>query len=245
MENKETKIMNDLTFMCVEGNTCEQAFKNLNRLVLRVPDYNLKETRIGSCNEVMSAVVRINDPTTYIMKNKKINRISYDYAEDFWQFMISGGTDAEAAFKKYPGVAKFVTKPQSDELPKNFNTFYGPRIASQLPVLLKELMNNKNSRRVVFHILDVEDQKLLDLDESLEYPCTDSVTYNIRDGVLHSHVHMRSQNVAIVLQLDLYLQGRLMEYIASMTGSKVGTMTISMVSAHIFERDFEYVKTFI
>lgn len=239
------QILNDMTFMCVDANTCEKAFKTLNRLVLRVPDFVLNETRIGSCHEVLSATVRINDPTTYKFSDPKINRISYDYAESFWKFMISGGTDAEEAFKKYPGVAKFITKPKSEELPDNFNTFYGPRILSQFPVLINELKTKKNSRRVVFHILDVEDQKLLDLDETLEYPCTDSVTFNIRDGYIHSHVHMRSQNVAVVLQLDLYLQGKLLEYIAWHCGVKVGTMTITMVSAHIFERDFEYVQTFI
>ena len=244
LDTKQQQILNNMTFVAIEDNTFEGAFKALNRYIRMLPDYVLQTTRIGACNEIISAVVRVNDPTTYKFKDPRINRISYEYAEDFWKFMISGGTDAEEAFERYPNVSKFIAKPKSKELPANFNTFYGPRILSQWDTLIKELKEKENSRRVVFHILDVEDQKLLDLDETLEYPCTDSVTYNIRDGELHAHVHMRSQNVAIVMQLDIYLQGKLMEFVAKECGVKVGTMTISMVSAHVFERDFDYVDSF-
>lgn len=224
--------------------TFESAFKQANEKILELPDFEI-ESRIGRCNEIGSMTLRVLDPSTYKFKDKRINRISYDYAEAFWQFMISGGTDAEEAFKEYPNVAKFIAKPKSDILPANFNTFYGPRIVAQLPALLKELKEKPNSRRVVFQILQEQDQALLDSDESLEYPCTDSVTYYIREGKLYTHCHMRSQNCAIVMQLDFYLQGKLMEFIAKECGVELGDYTHTMVSAHVFERDFDYVKGFI
>lgn len=224
--------------------TFESAFKQANEKILELPDFEI-ESRIGRCNEIGSMTLRVLDPSTYKFKDERINRISYEYAEAFWQFMISGGTDAEEAFKEYPNVAKFIAKPKSDVLPANFNTFYGPRIVAQLPALLKELKEKPNSRRVVFQILQEQDQALLDSDESLEYPCTDSVTYYIREGKLYAHCHMRSQNCAIVMQLDFYLQGKLMEFIAKECGVELGDYTHTMVSAHVFERDFDYVKGFI
>ncbi|UIS65562.1 thymidylate synthase [Enterobacter phage vB_EclM_Q7622] len=224
--------------------TFESAFKQANEKILEQPDFEI-ESRIGRCNEIGSMALRVLDPSTYKFKDERINRISYEYAEAFWQFMISGGTDAEEAFKEYPNVAKFIAKPKSDVLPANFNTFYGPRIVAQLPALLKELKEKPNSRRVVFQILQEQDQALLDSDESLEYPCTDSVTYYIREGKLYAHCHMRSQNCAIVMQLDFYLQGKLMEFIAKECGVELGDYTHTMVSAHVFERDFDYVKGFI
>ncbi|AHY25005.1 thymidylate synthase [Pectobacterium bacteriophage PM2] len=228
----------------IEVSTFEQAFKEVNKEVLFFPDF-VVDSRIGTCNEIGSMIIRVCDPSTYKINNPKINRISHEYSEDFWKFMISGGTDAEEAFKEYPNVAKFISKPKSEVLPSNFNTFYGPRILAQLPALLKELKEKPNSRRVVFQILESSDQKLLDSDETLEYPCTDSVTYYIREGKLYAHTHMRSQNCAIVMQLDFYLQGKLMEYIAKECNVELGDYTHTMVSAHIFERDFEYVKGFI
>lgn len=222
----------------------QTAFKVLNAEIINNPQF-VTDSRIGRCNEIGSASIEILDPTTFMFTDAKINRISYEYAEAFWKFMISGGTDAAEAFKEYPNVAKFIDKPKSDVLPANFNTFYGPRIVAQLPALLKELKEKPNSRRVVFQILQEQDQALLDSDESLEYPCTDSVTYYIRDGKLYAHTHMRSQNCAIVMQLDFYLQGKLMQYIADECGVQLGTYSHTMVSAHVFERDFDYVRGFI
>lgn len=222
----------------------QTAFKVLNEEIVNNPQF-VTDSRIGRCNEIGSASIEILDPTTFMFTDAKINRISYEYAEAFWKFMISGGTDAAEAFKEYPNVAKFIDKPKSDVLPENFNTFYGPRIVAQLPALLKELKEKPNSRRVVFQILQEQDQALLDSDESLEYPCTDSVTYYIRDGKLYAHTHMRSQNCAIVMQLDFYLQGKLMQYIADECGVQLGTYSHTMVSAHVFERDFDYVRGFI
>ncbi|WKW88002.1 hypothetical protein pzkkv8_160 [Klebsiella phage pzk-kv8] len=222
----------------------QSAFKVLNEEIINNPQF-VTDSRIGRCNEIGSASIEILDPTTYKFTDSRINRISYEYAEAFWKFMISGGTDAKEAFKEYPNVAKFIDKPKSDVLPANFNTFYGPRIVAQLPALLKELKEKPNSRRVVFQILQEQDQALLDSDESLEYPCTDSVTYYIRDGKLYAHTHMRSQNCAVVMQLDFYLQGKLMQYIADECDVQLGTYSHTMVSAHVFERDFDYVRGFI
>lgn len=222
----------------------QTAFKVLNEEILNNPQFVI-DSRIGRCNEIGSASIEVTDPTTFKFTDSRINRISYEYAEAFWQFMISGGTDAAEAFKEYPNVAKFIDKPKSDVLPANFNTFYGPRIAAQLPALLKELKEKANSRRVVFQILQEKDQALLDSDESLEYPCTDSITYYIREGKLYAHTHMRSQNCAVVMQLDFYLQGKLMQYIADQCGVQLGTYSHTMVSAHVFERDFDYVRGFI
>ncbi|BBC78085.1 Putative thymidylate synthase [Escherichia phage EcS1] len=228
----------------VKAWTFEEAFKEMNELILKSPDF-VTDSRIGRCHEIGSAVIEVFEPESAIFQDERINRIDYDYAESFWQFMISGGTDAVEAFKEYPNVAKFISKPKSDTLPANFNTFYGPRIVAQLPTLLKELKEKPNSRRVVFQILESSDQTLLDSDETLEYPCTDSITYYIRDDRLHTHCHMRSQNCAVVMQLDFYLQQKLMKYIADECGVKMGSYTHSMVSAHVFERDFDYVKRFL
>lgn len=230
--------------IAVKAWTFEEAFKEINDIIIKSPDF-VVESRIGHCHEIGSAVIEVFEPESAIFQDTRINRIDYDYAEAFWKFMISGGTDAVEAFKEYPNVAKFISKPKSDALPANFNTFYGPRIVAQLPALLKELKEKPNSRRVVFQILESSDQALLNSDETLEYPCTDSVTYYIRDGRLYTHCHMRSQNCAVVMQLDFYLQWKLMNLIAEECGVKVGTYTHSMVSAHVFERDFDYVKGFL
>ena len=222
-------------------NSSKEAFKFVNSLALQSPD-NVFESRIGNCNEIMNLNVTIMEPEDE-MDIPEANRIPYDYASSFWDFMISGGTDAAEHFKNFPNVKNFVNKPKSPDLPDNFNTLYGPRIVNQLEPLIKELKKS-NTRRGTVCILDAADQVLLDKDETIEYPCTVSVTFSPRNGKLHSHVHMRSQNLAVVWKLDLYLQTRLLKHIAELTGYVPGTLSFSMVSAHIFERDFDYIRSF-
>ena len=56
---------------------------------------------------------------------------------------------------------------------------------------------------------------------------------------------MRIQNCAVVMQLDFYLMQKFMQYIADECGVKMGTYAHSIVSAHVFERDLDYVKKFL
>ena len=226
--------------------TLQDMFKGLNTKALLTPEY-ICDTRIGKAHELLDVSVRVSDTSGYMFDDTRINRITYDYASTFWDFMISGGTDALSAFKDYPGVAKFITKPKSDTLPENFNTFYGPRIAKQLPSVLAELARSSNTRRACLMILNEDDLQLLDKDESLEFPCTMGLNFTRREGKLIMSTVMRSQNLAVVLQLDIYLQMRLLHLVANDLGIDIKDTEYHchMINAHLFERDFEYVRSWM
>jgi len=223
-------------------NTFQEAFVDTISEIWIQPDYKT-DSRIGDMREIQGLTYLVNDPTSYIFKDEDIGRIDYGYAVNFYDWMISGSTDTESVLKDYPQVARFLKKPENPDLPANFNTFYGPRIVSQLPIILKELKDNPNSRRAVISILSSDDLQLLDKDESLEFPCCDSATLSIRENKLNMHLHMRSQNMAQVLKLDMYIWGRFQCEIAKQLNIEVGTFMSSVVSAHVFERDEEYLES--
>lgn len=223
----------------------QQMFKNTIRECLDSPDF-VTETRIGLANEVLNLQISSNDTSDYMFEDTRINRIKYDYAEQFWEFMIAGGTDAEEAFKKYPNVAKFIQKPKSETLPKNFNTLYGPRIVNQYDNLIQEL-KNPGSRRGTILILSEDDQVIFNTNESIEYPCTIAFNFTVRENKLFLSTIMRSQNVATVLQLDIFLQVKLLHKIAEeLNIPKENTVyNATLINAHLFARDFDYVSTFL
>jgi len=220
----------------------EDAFIEISNLIIDKPEY-VTDSRIGEVHEISALSYEVEDLQSYIFENESLGRLSYDYADKFYQWMIGGCTDNEIILKDYPNVAKFMEKPKSEGLPENFNTFYGPRILTQLPYVVRELRENQTTRRAVISILDKDDLLLLDKDESLEFPCCDSATFFIRDNKLHVHVHMRSQNMGQVLKLDMYLWGRFTCELAEELGIAIGKFTSSIVSAHVFKRDFEYLKS--
>ena len=232
-----------------KGEDFETVFKQLNFEISDNPEY-VFQSRIGKVNEITNVTFEVSDPSTYHILNKSINKINYSYAQTFYDFMMSGGgiEEAQIAFAGNESALKFVQPPETDALPKNFNTLYGPRIKKQLPDVINELASNPNSRRATMMILNPEDHALLPLDEKIEYPCCLNSTYYIRDDALHAHVDMRSQNTAVVLQMDIYLHARLQTYIQNELNKnydddlKLGKFSYHMVSAHVYERDFEYVN---
>ena len=233
-----------------EAQTFEEVFKDLNKEVIHNPE-NTFDSRIGKTFEITNATFEVLDPSSYHILNSNINRINYDYAITYYDFMMSGGglTKAQRAFEGNKKALEFVQPPKSDVLPDNFNTLYGPRIVEQLPAVINELADNPNSRRASLMILDPKDHALLELDEKIEYPCCFNATYYIREGKLNAHVNMRSQNTAIVLQMDIYIHARLMIHVmkelSNVYGIALGKMSYHMVSAHVYERDFDYVSGFI
>lgn len=226
--------------------TFEKAFKEINSLVLNQYDFEL-DSRIGKTREIINLSYYVDEVDSFVLEDTRINRIGYDYAETFYDFMMTGGTTdaAREAFKDFPQANPFISAPKSDSLPENFNTLYGPRIVKQLPAVIQELKDHPETRRACIMILSENDHALLALDEKIEYPCTMNSSYVIREGKMYGHCNMRSQNVATVLQIDMYIQARLLKHIAAEVGVEVGGFGANLISAHIYERDFEYVENFL
>jgi hypothetical protein len=221
--------------------TFEDAFIGINRELISSPEF-ASTSRIGDMLEISSLSYEVTDLQSYQFQDESIGRLDYHYADLFYLWMIDGCTDNDIILKDYPGVSKFMEKPKSEDLPANFNTFYGPRILQQLPHVEKELREHPDTRRAVISILDKDDLLLLDKDESLEFPCCDSATFFIREGKLNVHLHMRSQNMGQVLKLDMYLWGRFTCEFAERLGLPIGKFSSSVVSAHIFNKDLQYLK---
>lgn len=226
----------------LEFNSFEDAFVGINRELIDNPEY-VSGSRIGDMHEISGLTYEVSDMKSFKFPNEIIGRLGYDYADKFYSWMISGSVDNELLLKEYPRISRFMEKPKSEDLPDNFNTFYGPRILKQLPYIIKELKDHPTSRRAVISILDADDLQLLDKDETLEFPCCDSATLSIRNEKLNIHLHMRSQNMGQVLKLDMYLWGRFATEFAEQLGIPTGKFTSSVVSAHTFTKDIEYLKS--
>ncbi len=224
-------------------NTFKEAFLGVNNAIMSTPDFVL-ESRTGNMNEHLGIHYVVRDPTTYDFSCDHINRIPTDYAEEFFNFMISGNANVEGEFEKWPHTAQFYTRKKDSILPDNFNSLYGPRIFKQIGPALHEL-SKEGSRRAVLMILEADDQLLYEADETIEYPCTISITLLVREGRLYVHTFMRSENTAVVMQLDMYLMGKLTCHIANVLEIEVGAFSSTISSAHIFERDFDYVNHFM
>lgn len=222
-------------------NSLSNAFKDINRDILNFGE--IQQSRLGPILCLKNVVGDIVNPEHNDILDNIPGRINKKYAEAFYELILSGSNLEESAevLKEFSNVAKYLTK--GPDIPKNYDSLYGPRIIRQLPVVIEELERNPHSRRAVIHILEEGDNILLPLEENtLEYSCTLDIIVSISEGKLNLHYNMRSQNTAVVMQMDMYVMTRLMKTIATKLDRPVGVLSFNLFNAHIYVKDIAYIN---
>jgi len=126
----------------------------------------------------------------------------------------------------------------TDENPKCSYT-YAKYIIPQLPFVIKRLKQNKYSRGAYISIFGENDVEKI----GRRVGCTLSYGFSCRktlDGdKLNLFLHMRSQDCANFMALDIYKAALLLEHVAKEVGVKVGIMTCYVDSLHLYQRDIK------
>jgi thymidylate synthase len=219
-----------------------------------------KNSRIGKTLEARGEVYVVSKDSTKSISNyesefdswsEELRKPHFEYAHAFADWVLSGNDIMPDSLKALnPNAGRYDAK-QSDlstfELPANFSMFYGPRVSAQIFEVAEELADNRDTRRAFISVLDgMNDNKLLsglrhgEL-PTVEYPCTIGFQFDVNDdNDLNMTVIMRSQNMISVWPYDYLIALKLLHKMVYYTGYNVGTITGIVISAHIYERDFEF-----
>jgi len=111
------------------------------------------------------------------------------------------------------------------------NSFYGPRVISQIPRVIEELKENRGTRRGVLMIAHPEDDP-----DSI--PCTLSIQYQqvYKDKpMLYTNVTMRSSDLVWGMPYDIIQFSMLSFAIAKCCGLHPGSIVINTANAHIYD----------
>lgn len=113
---------------------------------------------------------------------------------------------------------------------------YGPRVygcADQLAAAIEELAMDPGSRRATIYMSDPgEDFPMR--------PCTNSLQFLVRDGLVHCVVSMRSWDLYLGAPYDLTMFGGLTMLVARVLGYQPGQVTVVAGSAHIYQEHLGY-----
>ena len=131
---------------------------------------------------------------------------------------------------------------------------YPKRTLEQLNPVVEELKSDPFTRRATISILDgFSDNKLLEPLRSgeiskAEYPCTESITFMIRNNRLHIYVFMRSQNMYNVFPYDYYnfisLRDEVfMQLKEHYPALQVGKFYSTVKFCHVYEKFEEQINT--
>lgn len=122
---------------------------------------------------------------------------------------------------------------------------YGPRIFggenSQYERVINILRERPTSRKAVIQLFD-----RLDIEKDYEdVPCTCTLQFLQRDGVLHLVTHMRSNDAYWGLPHDVFSFTMVQEIMAAELGYKLGSYKHLVGSLHLYDRHREKVEQFL
>lgn len=231
------------------GDCYETIYKDILTELHECPEFTPVTRGIG-CREITNLSIELTNPRNRFIWNKARD-VNYEFAMKFFLWMLNGDTDFSYVAGANSNAQNFIDKPKDDKaMPANFSTAYGPRIKKQLIYILEELERDKESRRAVIHILNEGDLDMLGTDTKEEYPCTDSITFMIRDNKLHMYTHMRSNNMVLTVCYDMFNFTMFHEYVLrqlhmAYPDLELGTYYHNIVSAHYFDREQELVDNIL
>lgn len=171
----------------------------------------------------------------YPVLTLKERKLSYQFmaAEAFW---ILSGDDTVAGIVPWN---KHIYDFSDDG--KVFFGAYGPKIQSQLPYIVGKLKADPMTRQAGLTIWRENPPATKDV------PCTVSIFFNLRNGLLNLHVFMRSSDAWLGLSYDTFNFSMLGHLVCGMLNANVdrpgcdtirpGTLYLTAVSSHLYEEN--------
>jgi thymidylate synthase len=122
---------------------------------------------------------------------------------------------------------------------------YGPRIfggeRSQYEVVRDLLKARSATRKAVIQLFDREDI----IAEHEDVPCTCTLQFLLRDGMLNLVVYMRSNDVFMGFPHDVFAFTMIQEILANDLGVRLGSYKHMVGSLHLYDRDREKVERYL
>jgi thymidylate synthase len=116
---------------------------------------------------------------------------------------------------------------------------YGPRIRAQLPRVVDHLRRDPSTRQAVLLVWDpVQDL----FSGNKDVACTLALQFVLRGERLELHTKMRSQDCWWGLAYDIFMFAELLGTVAHRLDAHVGTITHTVTSLHVYERDFDRIN---
>lgn len=120
-----------------------------------------------------------------------------------------------------------------------FKGAYGPKLMEQLPYVIQTLIDDPESRQALLTLWRERPGKSKDI------PCTISMQFFIRNGLLDMVVYMRSNDAWLGLPYDVFNFTMIQAYVASFFGLELGWYHHHVGSLHLYEQHWRIAQALI
>lgn len=181
--------------------------------------------------EVRPAMLTLLDPQRRWVEWKK-RKLAVKLGVMEGLLLIAGRSEPELLKAVAPQYKRFIN-PATGGL----DGAYGPRVAEQMPYILRLLDQDPDTRQAVATIYGPQDHHA-----SLDVPCTISLQFFIRNGKLELVTYMRSNDAWLGWPYDVVQFTLLQEAAANHLGLGLGPYTHVDGSLHLYDRDADKAR---
>ena len=211
----------------------------------------LAEEKFTSINREASMTGLMGSTTIEIMGRSFIadeeaifGEVNWDWVkrEEAWYRSMSLNVNV------IPGWAPLVWKAVADKdgfINSNYGyLMFSAANGSQYENVLAELRRNPASRRATAIYTRPTMWSEYNANGMSDFICTNAVGYLIRNGAIHAHVQMRSNDTVFGYKNDRAWQRHILEQLATDLSVEVGDIYWTVTSLHIYARHFYLVDHF-
>lgn len=178
------------------------------------------------CTELLGVTLRLHDARQNILYHKH-RKLNYRFMVAEWLWIWFGHDDVKTIARYNPNIAQF-----SDN-GVDFNGSYGVPVREQWRRLVELLRTDPDTRQGVLVIYRVPPGPTKDV------PCTISLQFIKRLGVLHTIATMRSSDLWLGLPYDTFNFSMLANCMSAELGCELGSLTLQLGSSHLYDRNRE------
>lgn len=210
------------------------------------------DSRNGKCREVIMTQVTLREPFPFeITTPGRHGSLPAQIAETMW--ILAGRNDVDWLSNYLPRAKDF-----SDD-GKTWHGGYGPRIRAwdanednlfegvdQLAHVVELLKADPNTRRAVVQIYNPTFDAFSADVARKDIPCNNWIHFLPRDGVLHAHVAIRSNDLMWGWSgINHFEWAAIQHIVAGLVGMEQGSLTFSISSLHLYEPHWDKAKRLI
>lgn len=192
----------------------------------------------GHTTELLGVALRIAKPRARISISENRGKPFSAIGELLWYL---SGSDSLAFIERYVGAYR------DDAVGGIIEGAYGPRLlamrgnVNQLDSIHRLLTERPGTRRAVVQLFNAEDIAT----DHKEIPCTTTLQFHRREGLLHLSVTMRSNDAYWGLPHDVFCFTMLQEMMARRIGVEPGEYYQYVGSMHIYDRHLDDIDSYI
>ncbi len=192
----------------------------------------------GATLELLGVSLRIQKPRARISSSENRGKPFSAIGELLWY--LSGSN-------KLDFIARYVPAYRDDAVDGIIEGAYGPRLlamrgsVNQLESIYRLLSEKHGSRRAVVQLFNAEDIAT----DNKEIPCTTTLQFHLREGLLHLSVTMRSNDAYLGLPHDVFCFTMLQEMMARRLGVELGEYYQYVGSMHVYDTHIEAIDEYV